>query len=128
MKIILDTCCFLWLAFDKDKLSQAATSIINDESNELFLSDVSLWEITLKNSAGKLPLPTHPSEWLRSRRKFFGARALPIHETAILLTTNLPLIHTDPFDRLIAAQAIENDLTILSPDKPLSLLGAKRIW
>ena len=128
MKVLLDTCCFLWLAFDNGKLSQAATEIINDDSTDLFLSDVSLWEITLKNTAGKLPLPTHPSEWLTSRRRFFGAKALPIHETAIYLTTDLPSAHSDPFDRLIAAQAIENNLTILSPDLPLSLLGAKRIW
>ncbi|MEO5712291.1 MAG: type II toxin-antitoxin system VapC family toxin [Luteolibacter sp.] len=128
MNVLLDTCCFLWLAFDKGKLSQVATGIINDESNDLFLSDVSLWEITLKNTAGKLPLPTPPSEWLTSRRRFFGATALPIHESAIFLTSGLPLVHSDPFDRLIAAQAIDNNLTILSPDQPLSLLGASRIW
>ncbi len=128
MNVLLDTCGFLWLAFDKRKLSQIGVDIIDDESNVLFLSDVNLWEITLKNSAGKLPLPNHPSEWLTSRRRFFGAKALPIREAAIFLTSDLPCQHSDPFDRLIAAQAIENQLTILSPDKPLSLLGAKRIW
>ncbi len=128
MRVLLDTCSFLWLAFDKGKLSPAATNIINDESNELFLSDVSLWEITLKNTAGKLMLPTHPSEWLTSRRTFFGAKALPIRDTAIFLTSDLPPLHADPFDRLIAAQAIIHQMTILSPDRPLSLLGASRIW
>ncbi len=128
MNILLDTCCFLWLAFEPGKLSPVATAVVNDESNTLFLSDVSLWEITLKNTAGKLALPTHPSEWLPSRRKFFGAKPLPIRETTIFLTSDLPPVHSDPFDRLIAAQAIESQLTILSPDRSLSLLGANRIW
>ena len=128
MNLLLDTCCFLWLAFEPEKLSLIATELIEDDSNTLFLSDVSLWEITLKNTSGKLPLPMHPSEWLPSRRAFFGAKALPILESAIFLTADLPLIHPDPFDRLIAAQAIENNFTILSPDRPLSLLGANRIW
>jgi PIN domain nuclease of toxin-antitoxin system len=127
MNCLLDTCCFLWLALDVKRLSPRAVETLNDESNNLFLSDVSLWEITLKNTTGKLPLPSHPSDWLPSRRNFFRVSALPIHESAIFLTSELPLVHVDPFDRLIAAQAIDNDFTILSPDKPLSSLGAKRI-
>lgn len=128
MNLLLDTCCFLWLAFESKKLSPVAAAMIDDTSNTLFLSDVSLWEITLKNTSGKLPLPMHPSDWLPSRRAFFGAQALPILESAIFLTSDLPLIHADPFDRLIVAQAILNNFTILSPDRPLSLLGANRLW
>lgn len=128
MNLLLDTCCFLWLAFEPKKLSPLAANMIEDSSNRLFISDVSLWEITLKHTAGKLALPMHPSDWLPSRRTFFGAEALPIHESAIFLTSDLPLLHADPFDRLIAAQAIEKNFTILSPDRPLSLLGANRIW
>lgn len=128
MNVLLDTCCFLWLAFDSKRLSPLAVEVINNPSNILHLSDVSLWEITLKNTAGKLPLPMRPSEWLPSRRSFFGAEALPIRASSIFLTADLPPVHSDPFDRLIAAQAIENQFTILSPDRPLSLLGANRIW
>ena len=128
MNCLLDTCCFLWLALDVKKLSPKAVETLNDESNKLFLSDVSLWEITLKHTAGKLPLPSNPSDWLPSRRDFFQVTALPIHESAIFLTSGLPLVHPDPFDRLIAAQAIESNFTILSPDRPLSLLGARCIW
>jgi PIN domain nuclease of toxin-antitoxin system len=128
MNILLDTCTFIWFALDVKRLSPLAVDTLNDESTRLFLSDVSLWEISLKNTAGKLPLPSHPSHWLPSRRDFFRATALPIRESAIFLTSELPLVHADPFDRLIAAQAIENDFTILSPDTPLSRLGAKRLW
>lgn len=128
MNILLDTCCFLWLALETEKISRAAVEIIDDESNVLFLSDVSLWEICSKHTSGRLPLPLLPAEWLPSRREFFRLKPLRIGESAIILTASLPQLHTDPFDRLIAAQAIDNDLTILSPDRPLSLLGASRIW
>lgn len=128
MNFLLDTCCFLWLTLEPEKLSPPAIRIIDDASNELFLSDVSLWEIAMKNTAGKLPLPEPARTWLLAQRKFHRLAGVPIHESAIYLASELPLVYPDPFDRLIAAQAIENDFTILSPDLPLSRLGAKRIW
>ena len=128
MNVLLDTCTFLWLTLENAKLSQVAVSTINGETNRLFLSDVSLWEISLKNQAGKLDLPSTPEIWLREQRAFFNLIPLPILETSIFRTSSLPPVHQDPFDRLIVAQAIENNLTILSPDRPLSLLGASRIW
>jgi PIN domain nuclease of toxin-antitoxin system len=128
MNFLLDTCCFLWLCLEPEKLSPPAVSVIDDFSNELFLSDVSLWEVAMKNTAGKLPLPESARAWLLAQRKFHRLAGVPIRESTIYLTSELPLVHADPFDRLIAAQAIENDFTILSPDVPLSRLGAKRLW
>lgn len=57
MRLLLDTCVFLWLATEPSRLTQKATVALDDEQNELFLSDASIWEITLKLKAGKLPLP-----------------------------------------------------------------------
>jgi PIN domain nuclease of toxin-antitoxin system len=128
MKVLLDSCTFLWLAMEPEKLSPLAVATINDEANQLFLSDVSLWEIALKNHAGKLPLPDRPAIWLPEQRAFHQLTPVAIIESAVFLTSDLPRIHNDPFDRLIAAQAIENNFTLLSPDRPLSLLGANRIW
>ena len=128
MNVLLDTCTFLWLTLENAKLSKLAVAVIDGESNRLFLSDVSLWEISLKYQAGKLELPRAPAIWLREQRAFYNLTPLPIRETSIFLTSDLPPVHQDPFDRLIAAQAIENNLTILSPDRPLSHLGADRIW
>lgn len=128
MNVLLDTCTFLWLTLENAKLSKLAVAVIDGESNRLFLSDVSLWEISLKYQAGKLELPRAPAIWLREQRAFYNLTPLPIRETSIFLTSDLPPVHQDPFDRLIAAQAIENNLTILSPDRPLSQLGADRIW
>ena len=128
MRVLLDTCCFIWLASEPEKLSKVAIRTLGDTANELFLSDVSLWEITLKNTAGRLPLPEPVASWLPSQREYHRLARLPIQESAIYLTSELPKLHADPFDRLLAAQAIDSDFTILSPDTPLSLLGAKRLW
>lgn len=128
MSFLLDTCAFIWLALPQGRLSPLATEAINDSANELLLSDVSVWEITLKHSTGKLPLPDLPRQWLPSRLAFFKVRTLPLTHEAIYRSGELPRVHADPFDRLLAAQAMEAGMTILSPDLPLSLLGASRIW
>jgi PIN domain nuclease of toxin-antitoxin system len=128
MNVLLDTCTFIWMAQESEKLSRIAATIIDDEQNDLFLSDISLWEITLKFTSGRFSLPTSPGKWLTEKCDFFQLALLPIQRNAIFLTASLPPVHSDPFDRLIAAQAIENHLTILSPDRTLSLLGANRIW
>lgn len=128
MNILLDTCTFIWLTQEPVKLSRIAADIIDDGQNSLFLSDVSLWEVTLKFTSGRFSLPTSPKDWLTEKCDFFMLALVPVQRSAIFLTADLPDIHLDPFDRLIAAQAIENDFTILSPDRPLSLLGAKRTW
>lgn len=128
MNILLDTCTFLWLALPQGRLSDEATHQLNDPLNRLYLSDVSVWEITLKHSGGKLPLPTTPRLWLPSRLAFYQVQPLPLTHSAIFRSGELPRTHVDPFDRLLAAQAIESGMTLLSPDLPLSLLGASRMW
>ena len=128
MNLLLDTCAFLWLALPQGKLSNAASRLLNDPANGFFLSDVSVWEISLKQASGKLPLPDLPRRWLPTRLAFFQVQTLALTHSAIYLSGELPRVHLDPFDRLLAAQAIEAGMTIVSPDPPLSLLGASRMW
>ena len=128
VNLLLDTCAMIWLTLPKGKLSALATRHINNPANILFLSDVSIWEICLKHSAGKLPLPEPPRRWLPEQLEFFQIQSLSLEQDAIYSSCELPRIHRDPFDRLLAAQAIEENMTLLSPDEPLSLLGAARIW
>ena len=128
VRYLLDACTFLWLALPQGKLSKTATAALNDPGSELFFADASAWEITLKHSAGKLALPAVPREWLPSRLAFFQIASLALSRDAIYRSGELPRVHTDPFDRLLAAQSIEAGMTILSPDQPLSQLGASRIW
>ncbi len=128
MNVLLDTCTFLWLALEPGRISTAAQRLLDDPGNVRRLSQVSVLEIVLKFRAGKLPLPMPPESWIPSRRKFFQLEDLPIDESVIFRSGTLPDGHDDPFDRLIAAHAIESGSTLLSPDTPLSLLGAARIW
>ena len=109
-------------------LSTTSTAVLNEPASELFVSDVSIWEIVLKHSAGQLPLPGSPRVWLPDKLAYHQFGTLPLTPAAIYRSGELPRAHADPFDRLLAAQAIEEGMTILSPDTPLSLLGASRVW
>jgi PIN domain nuclease of toxin-antitoxin system len=128
MHALLDTCTFLWLAFEPERISAVARKILDDPGTVRRLSQTSVLEIVLKYRAGKLPLPEAPDVWIPSRREFFQLENLPLDERVIYRSGKLPNGHDDPFDRLIAAHAIESCSTLLSPDTPLSLLGAARLW
>ena len=128
MIALLDTSSFLWLAFDPGRLSPAARDVLDDPTTVRALSQVSVLEIVLKYRVGKLPLPLPPDRWIPSRREFFQLEDFPMTERVIFRSGLLPAAHEDPFDRLLAAHAIESGSTLLSPDTKLSLLGAARIW
>jgi PIN domain nuclease of toxin-antitoxin system len=128
MHALLDTCTFLWLAFEPERISAVARKILDDPGTVRRLSQASVLEIVLKYRAGKLPLPEAPDVWIPSRREFFQLENLPLDERVIYRSGNLSDGHDDPFDRLLAAHAIESGSTLLSPDTPLSLLGAARLW
>jgi PIN domain nuclease of toxin-antitoxin system len=128
MNALLDTCTFLWLALEPSRISAAAREVLDDPRTIRRLSQVSVLEIVLKYRVGKLPLPSTPEIWIPSRRDFFQLESLPLDEAVIYRSGKLPAGHDDPFDRLIAAHAIESGSTLLSPDTPLSRLGAARIW
>lgn len=128
MDALLDTCTFLWLALEPRRISNAAKQVIDDPSVSLGLSHASVLEIVLKYRAGKLPLPEPPTTWIPTRRSYFQLADMPLTEPILYRSGLLPDGHDDPFDRLIAAHAMEKGLVIISPDRPLSLLGASRIW
>ena len=128
MKLLLDTCTFLWLAQQPDKISSTASDLIDDPTNDLLLSEVSLLEIVMKHSAGKLPLPDVPRKWISTKLNYHQIVNLPLLAEVMFRSGELPRVHPDPFDRLLAAQAIEDGLTLVSPDKPFSDLGASRVW
>ena len=128
MKLLLDTCSFLWLAQEPDALSAKAKERLDEPGISISLSDVSVWEITMKHAAGKLPLPEEPRGWIERKREYHLLEGLPISREALYLSGELPMVHRDPFDRLLAAEAILGGYTIVSPDQPLSDLGAARVW
>ena len=128
MKLLLDTCTFIWLAQQPDKISSAASDLIDEPNNDLLLSEVSVLEIVMKHSAGKLPLPDTPKKWIPAKLLYHQLVSLPLSAEIMFRGGELPRVHVDPFDRLLAAQAIEDGLTLVSPDKPISALGASRLW
>ncbi len=128
MKLLLDTCAFLWLATEPARLSTAAAEAMDDEANERFLSDVTLWEISLKYFAGKLPLPETPRDWIPKQTAFFDLQPLAIDTEAIFRSGELPAVHRDPFDRLLAAQAIGGSFRFVTVDKAFDDLGVDRLW
>ncbi len=128
MNLLLDTCTFLWLAGDPSRLSPAAVEAINEPSNRLLLSDASVWEIVLKHGAGKLSLPAPPRIWIPKQEAFFQLTRQAIEPEAMFLSGELPDFHRDPFDRLLAAQAVAHRLTLVTPDVPMGQLGADTCW
>src|SRR5437773_8146298 len=101
MKVLLDTCTFLWITSDAPELSDAARERFENPDNQVFLSSVSAWEIALKHALGKLPLPDRPERLVPEARVKHGITPLPIEEEAALHLTKLPNLHRDPFDRML---------------------------
>ena len=128
MKLLLDTCAFLWMCSQPDLLSSAATNAIENEHSVLHFSDASIWEIALKYRIGKLPLPDPPRIWIPEEVRFHGVELVSINIDAIFTACELDSDHRDPFDRLIAAHAEINGLTVVSPDHAFAKLGVDVIW
>jgi PIN domain nuclease of toxin-antitoxin system len=116
MRLLLDTCAFLWLTQEPDRLSKVARAAVDDESNQLLFSHASIWELYLKQQAGKMKLPTKPDRWIREQLAEWVTTDLPIDLASLSETLRLPNLHRDPFDRLLVAQAIVHELTLLTPD------------
>jgi PIN domain nuclease of toxin-antitoxin system len=127
-ELLLDTCAFLWLALDPDRIPDKAAAVLNDTRNPRLLSQVSVLEIVLKYRVGKLPLPLPPEMWIPSRREFFSILDIPLSDSVIYQSGHLTSAHPDPFDRLIAAQAMERDCAVLTSDPRIRELGARVIW
>ena len=128
MRILLDTCAFLWLVTDDPQASELAKEIFLKEDNELLLSAVTGFEIAVKYSLGKLRLAEPPKEFITNRINANALTELPVSMTHALILQNLPLHHKDPFDRQLVAQAMVNQIPLLSADQQLSAYDINRLW
>lgn len=128
MRLLLDTCAFLWIVAGSGKMSERARTACADPENALFLSSVSAWEIALKNSAGKLPLPETAVRYVPSERFRHGIEPLPLDEEAVLQLSKLPELHRDPFDRMLVCQAIAHGLQIVTPDPAIAQYPVRTLW
>jgi PIN domain nuclease of toxin-antitoxin system len=128
MRILLDTQCFLWYVLDDPQLSSVARAAIDDPEADVLVSPVSFWELSIKISLGKYSLTVPYEMFWREGMDGNGFQVLPIElrHTAALCT--LPFHHRDPFDRLLVAQALTEDIPIASSDAILDAYGIRRVW
>ena len=128
MKTLLDTNAFLWLITGDERLSETAKKIFLDQGNSLFFSAASLWEICIKKSLGKLSLKSGWLKAIQDEMKVNAIQWLPIEMLHCAELTKLPFHHRDPFDRMLIAQAMVEDMLLLSRDSRLSDYEITRIW
>lgn len=128
MKILLDTCTFLWIVSGSSRLSNDAKIIFREPSNDVYFSSVSAWELSVKYSLGKLPLPSPPIRFVPEQRVLHQVNSVDLTESDVLHLHQLPPLHRDPFDRMLVCQAIENGLTILTPDESITRYPVRSIW
>ena len=130
MRLLLDTHAMYWYIEGDPKLSSTAHTLIQDASNDVFVSPASYWEIAIKVSIGKWKLNRPYEEFIDLGLKQYGFQVLPILpiHTARLIGLAFPPNHKDPFDRLLVAQALAERIPIVSADADFDLYGVQRLW
>jgi PIN domain nuclease of toxin-antitoxin system len=128
MKLLLDTCTFLWLTKGSEELSRKAIDAFTEPKNEVYLSSVSAWEINVKYRLGKLFLPLSPDKFIPKERKRHMITRLDLSEQDTFHLLKLPNPHNDPFDRMLVCQSIEHSLTILTPDPLVTQYPIRSLW
>lgn len=128
MRLLLDTHTFLWFIMGSPNLSANVRSLIEDETNERFFSIASVWEIAIKISIGKLALSVPFEELFPEQLTRNGIELLNVRVAHASIVANLPYHHGDPFDRLLIAQAIVEQMSILSADRAFDVYSVTRLW
>ena len=128
MRLLLDTHAFLWWVEGAPQLSKKARSAIASPDNECLLSLVSCWEMAIKLSLGKLALAKDIGRFVPEQLAANAFQPLGIDPRHVFRVAALPFHHRDPFDRLLVAQALEEDLPIVSRDRVFRTYGVARVW
>jgi PIN domain nuclease of toxin-antitoxin system len=126
MAVLLDTHAFLWWTQDGPRLSSRARRAI--ARGECFLSIASCWEIAIKVSLGGLRFDRPLSRFFAEQLPATGVSLLPVQLRHVMRVSELPFHHRDPFDRMLAAQAQEEGLRIVSCDSSFDAYGVERVW
>jgi PIN domain nuclease of toxin-antitoxin system len=128
VKLLIDTHIWLWLTAEPERIGSAAIEALVSESNEVYLSAASAWEIVIKHSLGKLDLPLPPAAYVPSRVAALGHTPLPIAMEHTLAVADLPLHHKDPFDRLLVAQARVEGMHLVTADHLIRGYDVPLVW
>ena len=110
------------------RLSRKCRKAIDDARSDLLLSDASVWEMALKSAAGKLVFAPPLRRWLADQRAVWRFESLPVQEEHILRTLEIERLHADPFDRLLVAQAMTENIPVLTPDPEIAKYPIQVIW
>ncbi len=128
MKYLLDTMVWLWSVGPSKTIGTAGLEILASREEEIYLSAASSWEIAIKTRLGKFQLPEPPGRYVPKRLIDQDIRSLPINQDHSLKVYDLPLHHSDPFDRIIIAQAIVEDMVVLTSDRVFEKYPIDVVW
>jgi PIN domain nuclease of toxin-antitoxin system len=128
VQLLLDTVTVLWALETPERLSPLASEALRDGSNQLHLSVVSIWEISVKTTRGRMKLAYSLEDLISTLQRTLSVQFLGMNVEDSLIERSLPLIHGDPFDRMLVCQAICRNLVVLTPDKMLRSYPVQGIW
>jgi PIN domain nuclease of toxin-antitoxin system len=128
MKYLLDTMVWLWSVGSSEKIGRAGLEILASGDEEIYFSAAGSWEIAIKAKLGKFRLPEEPVLYVPKRLAEQGIHSLSITQSHSLKVYDLPLHHTDPFDRLIIAQALSEEMVILTADRAFKKYPVEVLW
>jgi PIN domain nuclease of toxin-antitoxin system len=128
VRLLLDTHAFLWWIGDDPRLSRRAAALIADGANEVHVSAASAWEIVVKKGLGRVDIPEPIDRFLVAQLETNAFLPLPIHVRHALGLAALPDVHRDPFDRILVAQAVAEDLCLVTGDRMLARYPVSVEW
>ncbi len=128
MRLLLDSHTFLWFVLKDPQLSRAADALITDPANDILVSPATYWEIAIKVGKKKLDLLASYDDFLKRGIEGNDFEVLPIATKHTSLLTTMPMHHKDPFDRLLIAQGLVEQIPIVSVDSAFDAYGVTRLW
>ncbi len=128
MRILIDSHVYVWAVLDNPRLSAHASRILRSDEHELFFSLASLWELSIKIRCGKLRTLTSSIAFLHDSLAANNISVLTIRYEDLLALEHLDYIHGDPFDRILIAQAIANNLKLLTADAIMRQYPVTTVW
>jgi PIN domain nuclease of toxin-antitoxin system len=128
MKYLLDSGVWLWSIDSVDRIGKRGLDILRNGRQEIYFSAASVWELTIKAHLKKLTLPAAPADCIPQFMAKQGLRPLPVSQVHAVKVYDLPSHHRDPFDRLIIAQAIAEEMTILTSDRAFAKYPVEVVW
>ncbi len=128
MRLLLDSHAFLWYLVNDDRLPRSVKDLLEDPSVPVTVSVATQWELMVKSMRGRIRLPGSPERFLIDPAAEAGFRVLPIEQRHVLALPELPEIHTDPFDRMLVAQAIVDDLDLVTGDEQIRRYPVRTVW